>query len=270
MKKVVLYTILIFLALLMCLPFYMMFVMSTLPTQKIFSYPPLLWFGGNLVQNLCNMAGQINLPRGFLNSLIITATTTFLGLFFCSLGGYAFAVYKFPFKKQLFGILLFTMMVPWTAGIVPWFIMMAKLGWLNSFKSLIIPNAANAFGVFWMRQYCQKNVPASLLDAARIDGCSEWTIFFRVVSPIIIPAFASLGIMQFVTVWNDFIQPLMMLRRVELQTLPVLLRGMITERGTDFGAVMVASAITVIPLLAVFLFASRYFLSGLTAGAVKE
>lgn len=90
-----------------------------------------------------------------------------------------------------------------------------QLGWLNSFQALIIPSCANAFGIFWMRQYCQNNVPVSLIEAARIDGCSEWTIFFRVIAPILKPAYASLGIMQFVNVWNDFMQPLMILRRPE-------------------------------------------------------
>jgi ABC-type glycerol-3-phosphate transport system permease component len=162
------------------------------------------------------------------------------------------------------------MMVPWTAGVIPWFWLMSKFGWINSFKALIIPGAANAFGIFWMRQYCRKNIPSSIMDAARIDGCSEWTIFFRVISPIILPAYASLGIMQFVNVWNDFMQPLMILRKIPLQTLPVLLKTMVGDRGTDYGALMLASACTVLPLLAVFLFASKYFMSGLTAGAIKE
>jgi ABC-type glycerol-3-phosphate transport system permease component len=186
------------------------------------------------------------------------------------MGGYAFAAYDFPLKKNLFAVMLVTMMIPWTAGIIPWFVMMSRFGWLNSFKALIIPNGANAFGVFWMRQYCQKNVPSSILDAARIDGCSEWTLFFRVVAPIILPAYASLGIMQFVNVWNDFMQPLMILRKMSLQTLPVLLRTMVTDRGTDYGSLMLASTCAVLPLLVVFITASRYFMSGLTAGAIKE
>jgi ABC-type glycerol-3-phosphate transport system permease component len=121
-----------------------------------------------------------------------------------------------------------------------------------------------------MRQYCLRNISSSILDAARIDGCSEWTIFFRVVTPVILPAYASLGIMQFVNVWNDFMMPLMILRRVPLQTLPVLLRTMVGDRGTDYGALMLASACVVLPLLIVFLVASKFFMSGLTAGAIKE
>ena len=269
-KKISLYIVLMLIAIAMIIPFYMMFVMSTLSTNEIFHYPPKLWFGNNLIVNITNMNNSVNLARAYYNSLIIAVSNTALVLLLCSMGGYAFAVYDFPFKKRLFALMLLTMMIPWTAGIIPWFIMMSRFGWINDFKALIIPGAANAFGIFWMRQYCTRNVPMELLDAARIDGCSEWTLFFRVVTPVILPAYASLGIMQFVNVWNNFMQPLMILRRITYQTLPLLLRTMINDRTIDYGALMVASTFTALPLLIVFLLASKYFLSGLTAGAIKE
>lgn len=269
-KKISLYVILLLIAFIMLLPFYMMFVMSTLATNEIYSFPPKMFFGTNLVQNFKNMVDAVNLPRAFMNSCIVTFSQVILCLFFCSIGGYAFSVYDFPGKKQLFAILLGTMMIPATAGIIPWFIMMSRLGWLNDFKALIIPSCANAFGIFWMRQYCQNNVPKSLMEAARIDGCSEWTIFFRVIAPILKPAYASLGIMQFVNVWNEFMQSLMILRRDKYYTLPLLLRSMVSDRGTDYGALMLASTCAVLPLLICFLCASKFFMDGLTAGAVKE
>jgi ABC-type glycerol-3-phosphate transport system permease component len=269
-KKVSLYIVLIVIGLIMILPFYMMFIMSTLSTAQIYSFPPRMYFGLNLMNNLAAMNRTINILRGFMNSLFVSISHVALVLLFCSMGGYAFAVHRFPFRRQLFSILLVTMMIPWTAGVVPWFVMMAKFGWINSYKALIIPGAANAFGIFWMRQYCLRNVPVSILDAARIDGCSEWTLFFRVVTPIILPAYASLGIMQFVGVWNDFIQPLMILRRKALHTLPVMLSSMISDRIRDVGAQMLANTCVVLPILIAFLIASKYFLSGLTAGAIKE
>jgi ABC-type glycerol-3-phosphate transport system permease component len=269
-RKITLYLILILLASTMLMPFYRMFIMATLPTTKILSYPPAMWFGQNLLTNYVEMEKIIDIGRAFLNSFFVTTVNTVMVLLFCSMGGYAFAVYNFRFKKQLFAILLITMMVPWTAGIVPWFWLMTKLGWLNSYKALIFPSMANAFGIFWMRQYCQRNVPQSVLDAARIDGCSEWTLFFRVVTPVILPAYASLGIMQYVSVWNDFIQPMMILRRRPLMTLPLILRVMVGDRHTDYGALMLGSTIAVLPLLIIFLLASRFFMSGLTAGAIKE
>lgn len=269
-KKFSLYVILIAIALIMLLPFYMMFVMSTLKTNEIYSFPPVMTFGTNLIENLKNMNEDINLFRAFKNSLFVTGSYVILVLFFCSIGGYAFSMYDFPGKKQLFAILLATMMVPATAGVIPWFIMMSKFGWVNSYKALIIPGCANAFGIFWMRQYCQNNVPRALMEAARIDGCSEWTIFFRVIAPILKPAYASLGIMQFVNQWNEFTQALLILKREKYYTLPLILRSMVTDRGTDQGALMVASTCAVLPLLICFLSASKFFMDGLTAGAVKE
>lgn len=150
-KKISLYVILIAIALIMLLPFYMMFVMSTLKTNEIYSFPPIVTFGTNLVENFKSMVDQVNMPRAFLNSCIVTFSYVILVLFFCSMGGYAFSVYEFPGKNVLFAILLGTMMIPATAGMIPWFIMMSRFGWVNDFKALIIPGCANAFGIFWMR-----------------------------------------------------------------------------------------------------------------------
>lgn len=162
------------------------------------------------------------------------------------------------------------MMIPFTAGIIPWFIMMSKFGWINTFWGLIIPYGANAFGIFWMRQYCQNNVPIALREAAKIDGCSEWLIFFKVIAPNLAPAYAALGIMQFVNSWNDFLVPLMVLRYNELMTLPLALKSMVSDRSNDYGSIMLASTCAVLPLLIAFLSASKFFISGLTSGAVKE
>lgn len=269
LKKGILYLVLLAVALIMLLPFYMMFVMSTLATNEIFSFPPIMVFGSNFGTNFQHMIDAVNLPKAFMNSTIVTFSNVVLVLFFTSIGGYAFSVYNFPGKRVLFTILLGTMMVPFTAGIIPWFIMMSKMGWINNYAALIIPGSANAFGIFWMRQYCQNNVPVSLMEAARIDGCSEWTIFFRVIAPILKPAYASLGIMQFVNVWNEFLQSLLILRKEQYYTLPLLLKTMVSDRGTDYGAMMLTSTFAVLPLLICFLAASKYFMDGLTAGAVK-
>ena len=272
MKKIIVYTVLVLLVVIMALPFYNMLVMATHNTHRIFSFPPPMWFGGYGWQNTLNMFAVTNFPRAFLNSFIVSTSFTTLVLFFCSMAGYAFATYRFPGRNQLFTILLGTMMIPWTAGIIPWFIMMSRFGWIDTFWALIIPGSANAFGIFWMRQYCQNNVPRSLMEAAKIDGCSEWLIFFRVIAPILKPAFAALGIMQFVGVWNDFMQPLLMLRSRNMHTLPIMLSVLEGDpvRGTDVGALMLASTFAILPLLVVFLCASKYFMSSLTAGAIKE
>jgi ABC-type glycerol-3-phosphate transport system permease component len=271
-EKLILYAILILIAGMMLLPFYWMLVLATQSTTNIFKFPPPFWFGGNLLPNFAAMSESVPFLRAFFNSAFLAIASTSAVVFFCSLGGYAFAVYRFPGQKPLFAILLGTMMIPFTAGIIPWFFMMSKFGWVNNYLGLIVPGAANAFGIFWMRQYCQNNMPISLLEAAKIDGLSEWLMFFKIAAPILMPGMSALGIMSFVGNWNNFLTPLLLLRDPALRTLPLLLRYMAGDpvRGTDMGALMLANALAVLPLLIAFLAASRYFIASLTAGAVKE
>ena len=271
-KVVVTYLFLILIACIMLIPFYWMFVLSTRTTADIIQFPPPIWFGSNLGNNFQSMMESVNILRAFRNSALISISYTSLVLLFCSMGGYAFAMYRFPGRNKFFTVLLVTMMIPGTAGIIPWFIMMNRFGWINNYLALIIPNCANAFGIFWMRQYCQNNVPISLVHAAKIDGCSEWLIFFRVIAPALLPAFSALGIMQFVNSWNDFMNPLLILREQNLQTLPLMLRYMLGDpnRGADKGSMMLANTVAILPLLIAFLSASKFFMSGLTAGAIKE
>ena len=270
-RKITMYVLLLAAAFVMLFPFYIMLVMSTRTTVEINRFPPAVFFGKNILNNFASMVKAVDVPMAFKNSLIISVAFTALSLLFCSMGGYAFAMYRFPGRKVLFSILLGTMMVPWTATIIPWYIMMSRFGWVNNYLALIIPNCASAFGIFWMRQYCTNNVPPELLDAAKIDGCPESLIFFRIVAPVLKPAFAALGIMTFTGSWNNFMSPLLILKERSLQTLPLMLRYMVGDprRGTDMGSLMLANTLAVLPLLVVFLAASKYFMSGLTAGAVK-
>jgi len=270
-RKISIYVFLLAVAAVMILPFYTMLVMSTHTTTVIYKFPPPMFFGNNLANNFASLLKSVNIVQAFFNSLIVSGSFTLLTLFFCSMGGYAFAMYRFPGRKALFSILLGTMMIPWIAGIVPWYIMMTRFGWVNNFLALIIPNCASAFGIFWMRQYCVNNVPPELVDAAKIDGCPEALIFFKIITPVLQPAYAALGIMTFVNAWNDFMGPLLILKDKSLHTLPLLLRYMVGDplRGTDMGSLLLANTLAVLPLLIVFLCASRYFMSGLTAGAVK-
>ena len=270
-RKITMYVLLLAAAFIMLFPFYIMLVMSTRTTVEINRFPPAIFFGKNILNNFASMVKAVDVPMAFKNSLIISVAFTALSLLFCSMGGYAFAMYRFPGRKVLFSILLGTMMVPWTATIIPWYIMMSRFGWVNNYLALIIPNCASAFGIFWMRQYCINNVPPELLDAAKIDGCPESLIFFRIVTPVLKPAFAALGIMTFTGSWNNFMSPLLILKEKSLQTLPLMLRYMVGDprRGTDMGSLLLANSLAVLPLLIVFLAASKYFMSGLTAGAVK-
>ena len=267
----VLYGVLIIGALLVVLPFYWMFSLSTHTTADIYTFPPPLFFGEYLVQNFQNLLEVIPFFTHFFNSLFVAALNTVLVLLFCSMAGYAFAVYDFPGKNWLFAICLGTLMIPWMASIIPWFIVIRELGWIDSYLALIIPNSANAFGIFWMRQYISGAIKKDLLDAARIDGCPEWLIFFRVIAPTLTPAFSALGIFNFVAAWNNFIVPLIVLRTPERLTLPVALNRLVGDptRGFDVGVLMMGTSLAVLPMLAVFLIASKKFIAGMMAGAVK-
>jgi ABC-type glycerol-3-phosphate transport system permease component len=271
-KKLGLYTVLLVVVVMMLIPFYWMVVMSSHSTTEIYHFPPPFWFGDYAGHNFTAMNESVQFLQAFFNSTLVSVLSTAAVILFCSMGGYAFAMYKFPGREWLFALLLGTMMIPFSAGIIPWFFMMSKFGWINNFLGLVIPGAANAFGIFWMRQYCQNNVPASLLEAAKIDGLSEWRIFFKIAAPILVPGMAALGVMTFVGSWNNFMQPLLLLRDPALQTLPLMLKYMVGDpvRGSDMGALMMANTLAVLPLLLAFLTASRYFISSLTAGAVKE
>jgi ABC-type glycerol-3-phosphate transport system permease component len=269
--KVLLYAILIAGAILSFLPFYWMLILSTHNTQTIFRYPPPFLPGSNLIANYQNMLQVIPFWRNFLNSAIVATISTLLTLFFCSMGGYAFAMYEFPGRDKLFALMLGTMMVPSLVMLIPWFIVISRLGWANDLKALIVPGAVTAFGIFWMRQYISSNISPELLDAARVDGCSEFMIFFRVVAPLLGPAYGALGIMTFMGSWNAFMYPLVVLKNVEISTLPLALQILRGDpyRGGDYGVLMFGTALAMLPVLIVFWMASRYFISGLTAGALK-
>jgi ABC-type glycerol-3-phosphate transport system permease component len=259
-------------AFLSAFPFYWMFILGTQSTQEIFNWPPKFLPSDGLLTNYQDMMAIIPFWRNFLNSAFVAATHTVLALLFCSMGGFAFAMYRFPGRDKLFALMLATMMIPWMAGIIPWFILISKwLHWINRYEALIIPGAASAFGIFWMRQYISESIPSELLDAARIDGCPEYLIFFRVITPLLAPAYAALGIMIFVGSWNSFMGPLLVMQEKVMYTLPVAL-GLLRQdpqRGYNAGVLMLGTAMATLPMLIVFLAATRRFMAGLTLGAMK-
>jgi ABC-type glycerol-3-phosphate transport system permease component len=270
-KKLSIYILLIAGGLAMLVPFYWMFVLSTRTTTEIFNFPPPLVFGPYALENLSNLLKATPFFLNLWNSVFVAAVHTLLVLLFCSMGGYAFAMYNFPGRTFLFAAVLATLMIPWMAGIVPWFMLMKTLGWVDSFKALIIPGVANAFGIFWMRQYISSNIPSELVDAAKIDGCPEFFIFFRVVLPLLKPATSALGIMTFIQSWNNFLVPLIIIKNENKLTLPVALNRLFGDptRGFDIGVMMMGTTLAVLPLLIVFIFAAKRFMDGMTAGAVK-
>lgn len=257
-------------AVLMVAPFYLMFVFATHTDAAILSLPPPLWFGDALGDNLRTLLEK--LPTLWQNlgwSLYVALATTALNLFFCALAGHAFALMDFPGRDRLFGFVLATMLLPAFLGMVPTVIVMSELGWMNQHRALIVPGACGAVGVFMMRQYIRAAVPPDLVDAARLDGCSEFGIFWRIVLPLAVPALGTLGLITFIGAWNSFVGPLVVLSEPERYTLPLALRSLQATGQTPWGAVCAGAALAVLPLMLIFALASRRLIEGLSAGAVK-
>jgi len=256
-------------SLIMLAPFYFMFVFATQSRTEIFSLPPPNWFGNDFCDNLKILTERIPFWRNLGWSLYVAVANTALTLLFCSMGGYAFGCFEFRFKNGFFAFVMATMLLPSFMNMIPTFMIMDVLGWIDQPRALYIPGAASAFGIFLMRQFVTTSIPKDLIEAARMDGCSELGIYWRIVLPLLKPALGTLGLITFIASWNNFIGPLIVMRSPENYTLPLALRSLQSPVDTEWGALMTGSAIATIPLLVLFALSSRQLISGLTAGAVK-
>jgi ABC-type glycerol-3-phosphate transport system permease component len=222
-------------------------------------------------QRLFDGSLEVPYPRQYLNSVIVACCTVVLTLAVASSTGYGFAKFTFRFKQPLFLLVLAVLMIPGQITLVPSFLLMHMIGWLDDLKALIIPTSINAFGVFFMRQ-TMLSVPSELLDAARIDGASEFALYWRIALPLVRAGVSVLGILTLVYSWNDFLWPVVVLQTDTNMTLPVGLAGL-SGRGnphdTLFGATMAGAFVSTLPLIVIFLALRKQFLSGLTAGAFK-
>lgn len=256
-------------ALVMLMPFYFMFVFATHSRTEIFSLPPPLFFGDDFLTNLRILTDRMPFWRNLGWSLYVAIASTALTLLFCTMGGYAFAMFDFKGKNWLFGLVMGTMLLPSFMNMIPTFMIMDVLGWIDQPRALYIPGAASAFGIFLMRQFVMTSIPKDLIEAARMDGCGEFGIYVRIVLPLLKPAMGTLGLVTFIASWNNFIGPLIVMRTPDMYTLPLALRSLQSPVDTEWGALMTGSAIATIPLLILFAVSSKQLISGLTAGAVK-
>ncbi len=256
-------------ALVLVSPLYFTFVFATQDRAAIFDTPPPLWFGDAAPSNLRLLQERLPFWRNLGMSLYVASMTTALNLLLCSLAGYAFAIYEFRFKRALFAVVLGSMMLPAFLHMIPSFMVMDALGWIDEPRALYVPAAASALGIFLMRQYIGSAIPPDLIDAARIDGCGEFRIFWSIVLPLLTPALGTLGLITFIASWNNFVAPLVVMRSAEHYTLPLALRSMQAPNNTEWGALMIGSAIAMLPLLVAYLFSARRLVAGLTSGAVR-
>lgn len=262
--------LLVFLALaaVFMFPFIWMLSSSLKDKSQIFANPPV-WIPHTLHwENFTQLFTERHFGAVIVNSLFTSVTGTVGALFFCSLAGFAFAKYRFRGKGLMFGLVLASLMIPMESSLVPLFVIYRDLGLIDHLWGVILPRLTSAFGIFYMRQYCM-SVENELLEAARMDGCSENRIYFRIVAPILIPAFASLGIIFFVEEWNNFLWPTVILRSESNLTIAVAIRALQSGVRTPYNLIMSGSVISILPMLAVIFIFQKQIFAGLTDGTLK-
>ena len=265
-----LYSVLTPLAILWLAPIWLMIVFSTRADYEIFSTPIPLLPGPRFFENFRSLQSQTDFLRALQNSFIVSTIYTLLALFITSLGGYAFARFQFFGRNALFTIVLALLTIPGYIILVPQYILVARdFGLSNTYMGVILPSLASSVGIFFMRQSFQ-TLPQSILDAARIDGAGELRIFIQIALPLVRSSLAALGIILFLFSWVDFMWPYLILSDNKMHTAPVAISYLIGFARISWGPLMVGVVLMTLPFMVVFLFLQRYFVAGITAGAVRE
>ncbi|MGW3951674.1 carbohydrate ABC transporter permease [Streptomyces sp. NPDC004752] len=271
-SKPVLYVVASLGLLVMASPFLWM-ALSAFKTKKDLTAGPPVWIPSEwTLQNFRDLLDQLDIPRYFMNSVIVAVLVTVCNLLFCSMLGYALAKLNFTGRSKVFGIVLAALMVPANLMVLPLFVLINQLNLLDTYAGLVLPFAAGAFGVFLMRQFMQA-IPDELLEAARMDGAGEWYIFWRIVLPLVKPALATLTIFTFLGSWNNFIWPLIATNDPNKYTLPVALATFANDPnrtiGGGNGMLMAGSLLVVVPVLIVFAVLQRHFTQGIATAGMK-
>ncbi|MCQ2957451.1 MAG: carbohydrate ABC transporter permease [Candidatus Gastranaerophilales bacterium] len=265
------YLILILGVITMIAPFLWMLVTSFMQDSQIFSYPPQFVPKPFITDNYSSVATKMPIMRYFYNSLLVAVLTTIGQVIIASMAGFAFAKLNFKFKEPLFLIILATMMIPPQVNIIPLFYVMKELHWIDTFQALILPGLFGGFGIFLMRQWF-KSIPNALLEAAKIDGCNWFQIYYKVALPLALPALSTLAIFTFITSWNGFMWPLIVTNSDTIRTLPVALAGFkgSFRETIEWGQLMACAVITTIPAILIFIAGQKFFIKGIMNASVKE
>ena len=268
MKKTLSYILLSLFGISMIVPFLWMVSTSLKEPGDVFTYPPK-WVPAPIIwENYPKAWNAVPFARGYMNSIFVAVTVTFGQVFTSSLAAYAFARLSFPGRDKLFLGYLGTMMIPGAVTMIPVFILLRKLGWIDTYKALIIPSMFSAYGTFMLRQFFM-SLPTDLEDAAKIDGCSLFGIYTKIILPLSKPALATLTIFTFMGSWMSFMWPLIVTNSMELKTLPVMLASFQGLYTTDWTLLMAGSIIILSPIIVVFILGQRYFVEGIKLGAIK-
>jgi len=269
MKSLSIHVLLIFGGLVSMFPFYWLTVIATNQTSDIYNIPPRLTFGTELSLNIKHVFDNIKFNAAFFNTVFVASCSMLLVLLFSSLAGFYFAKFRFPGKLWLFNLLLLSMMVPAQLSLIPSFIIISKLGWISTFKALIVPGMAPAFGIFWIRQFAKDTIHDELLEAGRMDGCNDLRLYWHVGLPLLRPALAFLGLFSFIATWNDYLWPLIVINNEKKYTLQIALSQLNSIYSTDYSMVMAGTLLATAPLLFIFLLFNRQLISNIAAGAIK-
>jgi len=265
---VLLFTIL---AIIIIFPVVCLVISAFKPSQEIIRFG----LNANLDFSIMNFQNYINLFTGdsdyfkwFINSLTITIVQTLLSIFISGAVAYGFAMYEFPLKKLFFSCVLLIMMIPTEIIMLPLYKEMINFKLIDTFAGVILPLIAAPIPIFFFHQFL-KGIPPTFLDAARIDGCTEYGIFFKIILPLMAPAFASMGIHQGMISWNNFLWPLIVLKSADKLTLPIGLSTLLTPYSSNYDILLAGSVTAIVPIFILFLLFQRYFIAGMTAGGVK-
>lgn len=267
-QTALMYAFLVFLVLLSVIPFYMVLVNSTHSSFDIVTRLNLLP-GNRFGENYRTMMEKANIWQGFFNSLLVTVPFTAFTGYFGAMTAYGFAKYRFRFHDGLFLSVLVSMMLPAQLSIIGFYKLNLSLHLLNSYVPFIAPGIANATAVFFLKGIIEQSIPDSMLEAGRIEGCSEMRIFHRLILPCITPGIATMCIFHFVSSWNNYLGPLIILSENKKYTMPVLIAMIKGLYKTNYGAMYVAIVLSVAPIIALYIFCSRFIINGLTVGSDK-
>jgi len=263
------YLMLILAVIVSVFPLYFMFVVASVGAQAVTSLPPRLYPGFNFFTVAQKVFDTVPFWASLFNSAFVSLTIAIISAILCAMAGFAFAKLKFPGNNVLFLIVLLTMTVPAQLSVIPQYLIISSLGWVDTLQAIIVPGLASAFGIFWMRQHMSTTVSDELIQAARIDGANSWQLFWGIAFPVVRPAAFVLGLITFTSVWNDFMWPFIVLKSPELFTVQIALKQLQANRSIDVALAMGGSFMATLPLLIVFFFVGRRMVSGIMDGAFK-
>ncbi len=256
-------------ALVMIIPYYWMVISSLKPPEELFAFPPRFYVERPTFKPYIELFTLLPMARSLFNSIFVASVVTLSNMLLGSMAGYAFAKLRFPGRDVIFFALISAMMIPWQIFLIPGFVIVKHLGWLNTFWALIVPNLAMPFGIFLCRQYIV-SIPDGLIEAARIDGYSEFGIYRQVILPLITPALATLAIFTFLSQWNSFVWPLVVTQSSSMRTVPLIIAVLNGQFGANFAMVMAGALVVTLPMLIVFLIFQRQFIKGVFLTSIRD